>query len=143
MPLQPVTCNASEAYTEAEAEAEAEDKNVLASGFDAFWLAYPKKRGKDDARKAWKARKLERDHETQAAILAALDWQREQPDWRKDGGQFIPLPATWLRAGRWQDEPTVVAQHGLSDRHAQGLANALEAERMMLAAEAARNGRSK
>ena len=25
-------------------------------------------------------------------------------DWQKDNGKFIPYPATWLRAERWNDE---------------------------------------
>jgi hypothetical protein len=38
-------------------------------------------------------------------MLAALAWQVQQPDWLKDGGQFVPHPSTWLNQGRWQDEP--------------------------------------
>ncbi|NNG46550.1 MAG: hypothetical protein HKM86_05465 [Deltaproteobacteria bacterium] len=25
--------------------------------------------------------------------------------WQKDGGQFIPQPAKWLRARSWDDDP--------------------------------------
>ena len=25
-------------------------------------------------------------------------------DWIKDGGQFVPYPATWLNAKGWEDE---------------------------------------
>lgn len=25
-------------------------------------------------------------------------------DWKKDGGQFIPYPATWINRGGWEDE---------------------------------------
>lgn len=70
-------------------------------GFDEFWEAYPKKRNKGDAEKAWK--KL---HPPLAAILAALDWQRQQPSWMKDGGQYVPYPASYLNAKGWEDEPT-------------------------------------
>ena len=40
-----------------------------------------------------------------AAMLAAIEQQRASPQWAKDGGQYIPNPATWLRQGRWEDEP--------------------------------------
>jgi hypothetical protein len=38
-------------------------------------------------------------------MLAGLEWQRQQAAWMKDGGQFVPHPATWLNQGRWDDEP--------------------------------------
>lgn len=71
-------------------------------GFDEFWQAYPKKVGIDDARKAFAKRKP--DDALLAAMLAAVSAQRESQAWIKDGGQFIPNPATWLTQGRWQDE---------------------------------------
>lgn len=70
--------------------------------FMQFWEAYPKRKGKDDAWKAWRQRNGDRPPIEQ--ILSAVANQRASPDWQKDGGQFIPLPATWLRAGRWADE---------------------------------------
>ncbi len=70
--------------------------------FDAFWKAYPRKAGKDEARKAFDKRKP--TPELLNAILAAIEVQRQSLDWQKDGGQFIPHPATWLNQGRWQDE---------------------------------------
>lgn len=71
--------------------------------FDRFWAEYPKKRAKGDARKAW--HKLQPDATLVEAILTALAWQRVSADWIKDGGQFIPYPATWLNQERWDDEP--------------------------------------
>ena len=38
-------------------------------------------------------------------MLETLRVQCQQLDWLKDGGQFIPYPASWLRAARWEDEP--------------------------------------
>ena len=73
-----------------------------ASGFDAFWKAYPKKVGKDDVRK-W----FDRRHPDAALVdsmLAAVSVQAASSSWRKDDGQFIPNPSTWLNQGRWQDE---------------------------------------
>jgi hypothetical protein len=74
------------------------------AGFDTFWKEYPKKVGKDDARRAWGKRRP--DAELQMKILAALDWQRQQDEWLREAGRFIPNPATWLTQGRWQDEPS-------------------------------------
>ncbi len=75
--------------------------------FDRFWAAYPKKVGKDAARKAWK--KLKKPHETLDEILQTLAWQRESEQWTKDHGQFIPNPATYLNQGRWMDERPVTS----------------------------------
>ena len=71
--------------------------------FDRFWGAYPRKVSKADAKKAFV--KLNPDTELVEAMLRALDWQKRLPEWTKDGGQFIPYPATWLNARRWEDEP--------------------------------------
>jgi hypothetical protein len=71
--------------------------------FDAFWQAYPRKVGKDAALKAWRKRRP--DRALLDAMLRALDWQRNSPQWRKDDGQYVPYPSTWLNQGRWQDEP--------------------------------------
>lgn len=74
--------------------------------FDEFWQEYPKKKAKDEARKAFVKRKP--DRELLVRMLAAIREQVKTPDWQKDGGQFIPHPATWLNDGRWQDEATVI-----------------------------------
>ena len=71
-------------------------------GFARFWSAYPKKAAKSVAVKAWE--KLNPDADLVQTILAALELQRASPQWRKDNGQFIPLPATWLNQRRWEDE---------------------------------------
>ena len=77
-----------------------------ASGFDEFWQAYPKKRSKAAALKAWK--KLKPNQTLRQEIVEAVHQQAQSPDWQKEGGQFIPYPASWLNAGGWQDEGTVL-----------------------------------
>ena len=99
---------------EAEAEAEAKNKSIVkakaftlvgrtADEFTSFWSAYPRRIGKGNAEKAWT--KL---NPPLAEVLAALEWQRLSKDWLKDGGQFIPHPATWLNRKGWQDEQTEI-----------------------------------
>jgi len=77
----------------------------LEDSFERFWSVYPKKRNKGDAWKAWKS--LKPDDSLVSAILAAVERARESVQWRKDDGQFIPYPATWLRARGWEDEEHV------------------------------------
>jgi hypothetical protein len=72
-------------------------------GFDRFWVAYPRHKAKKDARKAWT--QLAPNADLIDKILTALAWQKTSAQWVKDGGEFIPYPATWLRAERWDDEP--------------------------------------
>lgn len=70
--------------------------------FDRFWSEYPNKTAKDAARKAFEKRKPD-DHMLQK-MLHALAQQRRSDQWIRDGGQYIPHPATWLNQGRWMDE---------------------------------------
>lgn len=70
--------------------------------FDAFWAKYPRHDAKKDAQKAWL--RLNPSPELVQKIVAALAWQVFKADWQKDDGQFIPLPGTWLRGERWEDE---------------------------------------
>jgi hypothetical protein len=37
-------------------------------------------------------------------MLSAIAKQKNTDQWKKDNGQYIPAPATWLNQGRWQDE---------------------------------------
>ena len=71
------------------------------SAFDKFWQAYPKKKSKGDAEKAWGKLKLD---SLLPQILASLESLKKDRDWIKDGGQFIPHPASWLNSKGWQDE---------------------------------------
>lgn len=70
--------------------------------FEQFWTAYPRRRGKGDAERAFA--KLKPDEALFECILLALERQKKSNDWCKDGGQFIPYPATWLNRRGWEDE---------------------------------------
>ncbi|NAE18213.1 hypothetical protein [Enterococcus hirae] len=67
--------------------------------FDAFWSAYPRKVGKDAARKAWnRAVKRSSVEDVMAGLQHWLPLARETEE------RFRPYPATWLNEGRWKDE---------------------------------------
>lgn len=73
--------------------------NGVEVAFGIFWNDYPKKHGKAAALRAWKKMKPPLNK----CIVAIAD-QRTSQKWNKDGGQFIPNPATWINSGCWDDE---------------------------------------
>jgi phage replication O-like protein O len=72
--------------------------------FDMFWAAYPKRQAKQDALKAFT--KLKPDESLLTAILAAVQRQAASEEWQRDNGRYVPMPATYLRGRRWEDENT-------------------------------------
>lgn len=74
------------------------DKDNSASPFESFWAAYPRKVGKQAAKKAFS--KVSVPVKT---LIDAVNSQKNSEQWRKDNGQYIPNPATWLNQGRWDD----------------------------------------
>ncbi|HVM20269.1 MAG TPA: hypothetical protein VM307_09945 [Egibacteraceae bacterium] len=85
------------------ATATAAAKRDAARRFDEFWAIYPRKIKKEDARKAWRqvlARKVEPDRVIAAARAHVQRWAATGRE-----TQFIPYPASWLRAGSYDDEP--------------------------------------
>lgn len=79
------------------------EKRRSATAFEEFWSLYPKKKAKEDAQKAFS--KVSGDEFGQ--LMTRLRIQVASDDWRRDGGQFIPYPASWLNGKRWQDEEIV------------------------------------
>ncbi len=69
--------------------------------FDRFWAAYPRKRNKDKAWRAW--RKLLPDLETCRAMSNALERDKRSRQWTKDNGEYIPYASTWLNSRPWED----------------------------------------
>lgn len=68
--------------------------------FEQFWKAYPKKKNKGQAEKAFKKLNgIDID-----VLLSSIEKAKQSSEWMKDGGQFIPYPATWLNAKGWEDE---------------------------------------
>ncbi len=89
-------------YGKGKGKGNGKGKGKEARDFDIFWKAYPKKKSKDAAQRRWDS--IKPDAELLQTMLAAIEQQKKSEDWRKDGGQFIPYPATWLNAGSWKDE---------------------------------------
>ena len=89
----------TETKTESKSEAKSNPNTSRASAFDAFWKAYPKKTGKEAARKSFARAKADI-----GTMLSALEVQKQSEQWTKNNGQFIPNPTTWLNQGRWEDE---------------------------------------
>lgn len=89
--------------------------------FSQFWEAYPKcpnKDRKEDARKKWKSRKLDKQFD---AIMAGLERWKASQKWSDP--TYIRCPANWIEAKEWMQEPP--AANGI---------NAKELERKKLAA---------
>ncbi len=97
------------------------------TAFDAFWKTYPRKVGKGAAHRIW-FKTLKPDSGLAAQILAAVVAQKKGFAWQKDGGQFIPHPATWLHQQRWLDEvPVAVGAPAPADpQKLEKVKNALE-----------------
>lgn len=70
--------------------------------FDEFWGEYPKKTGKGAAEKAWM--KIHPDKKLFEKIMSALRAIKRSDQWRRENGQYIPNPSTWLNQKRWEDE---------------------------------------
>jgi hypothetical protein len=119
-----VTCNASEAVSEAVSEAETRSRSEAEKPrtsrardeFDEFWEHYPKKTGKTAARREWDRAK---NRPGMAVVLHALLQQKQSMQWLKDGGQYIPNPATWIHQGRWDDRPMEIPQ--VTEKNARSL----------------------
>jgi hypothetical protein len=87
------------------------DDGLYTNAFLNFWKVYPTgargKSGKGAAFKVWKRLKISTDQHHE--IICALSRAKRCEQWQKDGGQFIPNPATWLNRRGWEDElPGVV-----------------------------------
>lgn len=95
--------NAQKRHTDTDTDT----KHICASGdaqaarFAAFWLAYPKKKSKGQAEKAWN--RITPTEQLHNRIIDALERAKKSADWLKNNGQYIPHPATWLNAKGWED----------------------------------------
>lgn len=96
-------------------------KSADMDGFALFWQEYPRKAAKAAALKAWQ--KLNPSPDLVERILDHVRDHKRSQDWIKDGGQFVPYPATFLNGQRWEDDipPDTgpgMAYHGYQERMA-------------------------
>ncbi|MFD3638260.1 helix-turn-helix domain-containing protein [Streptomyces griseus] len=77
----------------------AQDEHLDA--FGAFWLNYPKKKAREEAKKAWVAA-LKRGADPERMVTAAAEYARERVG---QEAQYTKHPATWLNKGCYDDEP--------------------------------------
>ena len=106
----PISCSSADAESESD-EMSAElipleaprptPRNSADEDFAAWWALYPRKVGKGQAAKAYRAA---RKKATPEALFAAVTAQA--PLLMARGSQYCPHPATWLNGERWRDEPT-------------------------------------
>lgn len=73
--------------------------------FDRFWAVYPRHEAKAKALAAFRKALKVVDAES---VIAAAERYRDDPN--RDP-QFTAHPATWLNAGRWDDEPLPSRNH--------------------------------
>ena len=76
-------------------------KKEVDEDFKVFWSAWPKKVKKKDAVRAFKKIHGNVSLDT---IIKAVEQHKKGEQWKKDDGQFIPHPATWLNGDQWEDE---------------------------------------
>ena len=68
--------------------------------FAIFYGLYPRKMARKDAEKAWKSMTIEEQEKAIEALPQHLKYWKIK-ETVKD---YIPYPASWLRAGRYEDE---------------------------------------
>ena len=83
--------------------------------FERFWDAYPKKKAKIKAKEAFKKIKPTPTEEFVNKMIKAIEEQKVSLDWKKEQGQFIPYPSTWLNQGRWEDEVMGANRYGTAE----------------------------
>lgn len=73
--------------------------------FERFWAAYPR----HDSKKIAKSKFISimnkaKNRETLIQeMLASISVSKQSEQWTKNGGQYIPMPSTWLNQERWND----------------------------------------
>lgn len=77
----------------------ASEKSRFDLSFDEFWKTYPRRSGKIKAKEAF--RKVLKTTDAQTVIDGAKRYA-DDPN-RQD--EFTAHPTTWLREGRWEDDP--------------------------------------
>jgi len=83
--------------------------------FESWWIVYPKKVGKGEAWKSWQ--KIKPTEKLGLQIISVTELYAKTPQWQKEGGQFVPNPATFLNQRRFDDSPTAAGVTSKSKYH--------------------------
>lgn len=84
--------------------------------FFLFWKAYPNKKNKKTAETRWD--RLNVTPELYKKIMDGLERAKASREWAKDGGEYIPHPASWLNAGGWENEYKPFAEQAAEQHRA-------------------------
>ena len=103
----------AKANLEAKAKAKAESENQLLKNFELFWSAYPNKKSKKTAFEKFK--RIDFKKTSFESIMISLEKQKQSDDWTKNGGQYVPMPQTWIFNERWTDEVQAPVQQQHTD----------------------------
>ena len=92
----------AKAQSEAKAEAKSIFEKQVSKNFELFWSAYPNKKSKKTAFEKFKRINFKKT--SFESIMISLEKQKQSDDWTKNGGQYVPMPQTWIFNERWTDE---------------------------------------
>ena len=70
--------------------------------FDRFWVVYPRKVGKGEARKVWD--RLCKKGVDLEEVIAGAERYRDDPQRQRKGTEYTKHPGPWLNAERWTDQ---------------------------------------
>jgi len=73
--------------------------------FNKFWNEYPKRKSKGDAEKWFTKNKP--SEELVNKMITKIKQLKQTEQWKKNDGQYIPYPTTWLNAKGWEDEISI------------------------------------
>ena len=88
-------------------EVKEKDSDILEKDFNLFWEIYPRKVARKRALESWN--KIDFSSILAEDIIKSVKDQSLSEQWQKEGGQFVPHPATWLNQERWTDQPAAPA----------------------------------
>lgn len=71
--------------------------------FSAFWDAYPRKTGQEEALRRWMS--LNPDQNTVNQIMDGLVAWKKTESWHREGGRYVPSASKWLFDERWKWHP--------------------------------------
>ena len=116
-----------------EKEKEKEDAGTVfdaAAAFEIFYKAYPNKKNVKTARTRWEKMKV--TPELYREIMEGLERAKNSQEWGKDGGAYIPHPATWLNGEGWKNEYKPLRQAATPKAPAGNMPDPLAERRRMM-----------